>query len=98
MTVVTVISRLSLFVGVKRLGGLQAALLGLSEMLVSVIAARVFFGEQLTAAQWARAAVLMISVAPVSREKELAPHHISEGWLAWVYGLFDKLPSTFPSP
>ncbi|MEK7276866.1 MAG: DMT family transporter [Chloroflexota bacterium] len=98
LTVVTVISRLSLFVGVKRLGGLQAALLGLSEMIVSVIAARIFFGEQLTAAQWAGAALLMISVALVSREKQLAPHHISEGWLAWVYGLFEKLHSPSTSP
>jgi len=89
LTLVTVISRLLLFVSVKHLGGLQAALLGLSELLVSIATAFVFFGEQLTATQWAAAIALMISVALVSREQNLNAHHISEGWLAWIYGVME---------
>lgn len=91
LTVVTVFSRLLLFVSVKRMGGLQAALLGLSELLVSIVTAFIFFGEQLTPAQWASAIALMVSVALVSREHDLRAHHISEGWLAWVYGAFERI-------
>ncbi|HLB45796.1 MAG TPA: DMT family transporter [Anaerolineales bacterium] len=91
LTIVTVFSRLLLFVSVKRLGGLQAALLGLSELLVSVVAAFIFFGDKLTTTQWVGAIALMISVALVSREHDLRAHHISEGWLAWVYGVFERI-------
>jgi drug/metabolite transporter (DMT)-like permease len=91
LTVVTIISRLLLFLSVKRLGGLQAALLGLSELLVSIVAALIFFGERLTVTQWLAAIPLMISVLLVSRERDLRAYHISEGWLAWVYGLFEKI-------
>jgi drug/metabolite transporter (DMT)-like permease len=91
LTVVTIISRLLLFLSVKRLGGLQAALLGLSELLVSIVAALIFFGEHLTVTQWLAAIPLMISVLLVSQEHDLRAHHISEGWLAWVYSLFEKI-------
>lgn len=91
LTLVTVVSRLLLFVSVKRLGGLQAALLGLSELLVSIIMAFIFFGEKLTTLQWVAAIALMISVLLVAREQDLRAHHISEGWLAWVYGVFEKI-------
>ncbi|HLF01423.1 MAG TPA: DMT family transporter [Anaerolineales bacterium] len=91
LTIVTVISRLLLFVSVKRLGGLQAALLGLSELLVSMLAAFIFFGDQLTPTQWLAAIALMVSVMLVSQERDLQAHHISEGWLAWVYGVFERI-------
>lgn len=91
LTIVTIVSRLLLFLSVKRLGGLQAALLGLSELLVSILTAAVFFGERLTATQWLAAIPLMVSVLLVAQERNLQAHHISEGWLAWVYGLFERL-------
>jgi multidrug transporter EmrE-like cation transporter len=95
LTVVTIFSRLFLFAGIKRLGGLQAALLGLSELIVSVLTAFVFFGEKLSATQWIGAIALVISVAMVSFEKDLTPSHISEGWIAWVYRSFEKLQISF---
>jgi drug/metabolite transporter (DMT)-like permease len=91
LTAVTIISRLLLFLSVKRLGGLQAALLGLSELLVSILAAQLFFGERLTVTQWLAAIPLMISVLLVAQERDLRAHHISEGWLAWVYGVFERI-------
>ncbi len=91
LTLVTAMSRLSLFVGVKRLGGLQAALLGLSELLVSLVSALIFFNEQLTLTQWIGAAILIVSVGLVGREPELSAHYVSYGWLAWMYGLFEKV-------
>jgi len=71
LTLVTVISRLALFTGVKYLGGVQAALLGLSEALVTVFAATLFLGEQFTPLQWAGAAMLGGSILLVMREKNL---------------------------
>ena len=40
LTLVTFFSRLTLFLGVKHLGGMQTALLGLGELLVTLICAR----------------------------------------------------------
>ena len=61
LTLVTMISRLSLFMGVKRLGGVQAALIGLSELLVTVLCALVLLGETLSGVQWLGAALLATS-------------------------------------
>ncbi len=91
LTIVTIISRLLLFLSVKRLGGLQAALLGLSELLVSIVTALIFFGDSLTVTQWLAAIALMVSVLLIAQERDLRAHHISEGWLAWVYGVFEKI-------
>ena len=71
LTVVTVISRLALFTGVKYLGGVQAALLGLSEAVVTIFAATLFLGEKFTLLQWGGAAVLGASILLVIREKNL---------------------------
>jgi drug/metabolite transporter (DMT)-like permease len=90
LTIVTAISRLSLFVGVKKLGGLQAALLGLSELIVSVFTALIFFGERLTFQQWMGAAALALSIGLVSRERDIAGHYMSYGWLAWMYALLER--------
>ena len=95
LTIVTIFSRLFLFAGIKHLGGLQAALLGLSELIVSVLTAFIFFGDKLSATQWIGAIALVISVAMVSFEKDLTPSHISEGWIAWVYRSFEKLQTSF---
>jgi drug/metabolite transporter (DMT)-like permease len=36
-----------LFLGVKHLGGMQTAVLGLSELLVTIVVAQLWLGEQL---------------------------------------------------
>jgi len=71
LTVVTVLSRLALFTGVKYLGGVQAALLGLSEALVTIFIAAIVLDEKLTLTQWAGAAMLGASVLLIAREKGL---------------------------
>ena len=47
LTLVTFFSRLTLFTGVKHLGGLQTALLGLSELLVTLILSQIWLKESL---------------------------------------------------
>jgi drug/metabolite transporter (DMT)-like permease len=86
LTLVTVISRVALFMGVKRLGGVQAALIGLSELLVSVLSALLLLGETLTGAQWVGALLLAGSVLLVVRERGLgqrpAPRPFMPGLMA----------------
>ena len=52
LTLVTFVSRLTLFLGVKHLGGMQTALLGLSEILITLFLAYVWLGERFSPVQW----------------------------------------------
>lgn len=81
LTIVTVISRLALFTGVKYLGGVQAALLGLSEALITIFAATIFLHEQFTLLQWFGAAFLGASVLLVTREPDLGVLPQPKPWL-----------------
>ena len=61
-------SRLTIFAGLKRLGGVQTALLSITELLTTLLVAFVVLGERLSITQWVGAAVLMTSVVLVRRE------------------------------
>ena len=84
LTAVTFCSRLLLFLGVKHIGGMQTALLGLGELLVAILFSHLLLGERLTSWQWLGTAGLSISLllawfeAPPS--KPVHPHGIL-GWL-----------------
>ncbi|MAT98023.1 MAG: hypothetical protein CL608_12830 [Anaerolineaceae bacterium] len=69
MALVTALSRLTLFLGVKAMGSIQTALLGVSEVVVTIVIAAIFLGERLTLLQWVGAAVLMVSIFLVRFEK-----------------------------
>ncbi len=69
LAVTTALSRLLMFAGLSRLGGVQTALLGISELVTSLLVAFVVLGERLTPAQWVGAAVIVSSAVLVSREK-----------------------------
>lgn len=95
LTIVTLISRLALFAGVKRLGGVQTALLGLSELLVTVLTASVLLDEKLSPIQWLGAGLLAASVLLITREKSLGT--IPEP-KPWFQVLTTPVPPTFPPP
>ena len=85
LTLVTFLSRLTLFMGVKHLGGMQTALLGLAELLVTLLLGYFWLGEKLTPLQWAGAGLLTITLLLVRFEKNKHPpasHH--GGWLKWL--------------
>lgn len=84
LTLVTFISRLMLFLGVKHLGGMQTALLGLSELLVAVAFAHIFLGERFTLGQWIGAIILIISLMLVVVDKSKSYKQNSGGWLSWL--------------
>ncbi|HEY6073384.1 MAG TPA: EamA family transporter, partial [Anaerolineales bacterium] len=83
LTLATFLSRLSLFLGVKTIGGLQTALLGLAELLVTIVLSSLWLHEQLTPLQWTGAAILAFSLLLVRFEPGDGKH-ISRGWLAWI--------------
>ena len=85
MGVATALSRLTLFLGVKGLGSMQTALLGLLEVIVSIILAIIFLGEQLTAVQWLGAGIILISVLLVRYERDVP------GFVDWWH-IFWRLP------
>ena len=69
LTLVTFLSRITLFLGVKHLGGMQTALLGLGELLVTVVFAYIFLGDRMTIYQWVGAIMLSLSLVLVGFDK-----------------------------
>ena len=84
LTMVTLFSRLTLFLGVKHLGGMQTAILGLSEVLVTILMAQIWLGEQLNTWQWLGAVLLCISLVLVGIEKTPPDKRTPGGWLSWL--------------
>ena len=84
LTVVTFLSRITLFLGIKNLGSIQTALLGLGELLITVFLAQLWLGEQLSVAQWLGAAFLGVSIFLVAWEKPKPPSGGRSGWFSWL--------------
>lgn len=84
LTLVTFFSRLTLFLGVKHLGGMQTALLGLSEILITLVFAYIWLGERFNPIQWIGAILMGLSLILVILEKQPVRKHTSKGWLSWL--------------
>ncbi len=84
LTFVTFLSRLTLFLGVKHLGGLQTALLGLSELVVTVIFAHLLLGERFSPPQWIGMVLLIGSLLLVKFEKTSPKRYKGASWLNWL--------------
>lgn len=91
LTTVTLFSRLLLFLGVKHIGGMQTALLGLGELLVAVFFSHLFLEERLTALQWMGMAGLGVSLLMVWFEKPASQPIQPHGFLGWLQ------PPDFPT-
>jgi drug/metabolite transporter (DMT)-like permease len=72
LAVVTALSRLLMFTGLGRLGGAQAALLGIMELVTTLLVAFVVLSERMSTLQWVGAVILAISVLMMQREKAAA--------------------------
>jgi drug/metabolite transporter (DMT)-like permease len=84
LTLVTLLSRVTLFLGVKNLGGMQTAILGLSELLVTVTLAHLWLKESLSIVQWVGASLLMLSLLLVGLEKPPPQINRQGGWFSWL--------------
>ncbi|MFP3853848.1 MAG: DMT family transporter [Anaerolineales bacterium] len=96
LTLVTFLSRLSLFTGVKYLGGLDTALIGLGEIVVTLALAFLLLDESLTAAQWIGALLLISAIILLpfdQRERGKLP---IGGWLRWLlpHARYTRQPET----
>jgi drug/metabolite transporter (DMT)-like permease len=58
----TALSRILMFAGLKRLGGTETSLVGLLELLVSLVLAFILLGERLTPVQWLGGVILVTAV------------------------------------
>jgi drug/metabolite transporter (DMT)-like permease len=95
LSLVTFFSRLTLFMGVKHLGGMQAALLGLGELLVTLILAHLWLDESLSLTQWIGVGLLVVSLSLVASEKTPS-QRLKTRWLNWLRP--PEYPSDFPLP
>ena len=91
LTAVTFFSRLMLFLGVKNIGGMQTALLGLAELLVAITFSYLLLGETLTLWQWVGTAGLGASLLLVWFEKPPDNPLHTQGLLSWLQ------PPDFPA-
>jgi len=64
----TVLSRLAMFSGLQRLGGIETALVSLLELLVSLVLAFLLLGERLTLVQWLGGVLLVSSLVLMVRD------------------------------
>jgi drug/metabolite transporter (DMT)-like permease len=95
LSLMTSLSRLALFLGIKRIGGMQTALLGLAELLVTISFSKLWLHETLLWTQWLGAGVLCISLLLVRFEKPHPAHRSSRtGWFSWIRP--PDLPSDIP--
>jgi drug/metabolite transporter (DMT)-like permease len=84
LALATFFSRLMLFLGIKSLGGMQTALLGLGELIVSITVSHFWLHESLNAAQWIGAALLGISLVLISFETIKPEKRHVDGLLRWL--------------
>ena len=84
LTLVTFLSRLMLFLGIKSLGGMQTALLGLSELFVSITISHYWLHESLSPIQWLGASFLGLSLILISFEKFQPEKSHIRGLLGWL--------------
>lgn len=85
LTFVTVFSRIALFLGIKKIGGMQTALLGLAELLITIFFSNLLLGENLSWIQWLGALGLSVSLILVMYEKSTPPPYSGKtGWFSWI--------------
>ncbi len=84
LTLITFASRLTLFLGVKNIGGTQTALLGLAEIFVTIGISHLLLGERLSPMQWAGVGLLGLTMLLASFEKNTTSRP-KGGWLAWLH-------------
>jgi drug/metabolite transporter (DMT)-like permease len=81
---ITFFSRITLFLGVKHLGGMQTALLGLAELLVTVVTANLLLGETMSPMQWVGAVLLGASLVLVGFDRYTPEKRRTTGLFSWL--------------
>lgn len=82
--IITFLARFTLFFGVKQLGGMQTSLLGLGELIITLIAAQFFLHESLSVNQWIGAMLIGINLVLVAYDKPPVVKRLGKGFLNWL--------------
>lgn len=90
----TALARLFLFAGISRLGGVQASLIGVAELIVAIGFAYVLLGERLTMWQSFGAIIVILSIMLIGRESTIEV----EEWEEWLFETDDGSISTRTTP
>lgn len=85
LSAATFFSRITLFMGVKHAGGLQTALIGLLELIVTLVFAISLLGEKLSFQQWLGAGILVASVLLISLDRFSPEKRYTKGLLSWLH-------------
>jgi drug/metabolite transporter (DMT)-like permease len=73
LAVTTALSRLAMFSGVKFMGGMQTAVLAITEIGMALLLAYLVLGDRLTALQWGGVGILFTSILLI-RQQDFLPH------------------------
>jgi len=84
LALITFLSRITLFTGVKHLGGLQTAIMGLGELMVTVLLAQILLHEVFSFWQWIGACFLAVSLFLVGFDSVGPERKRNNGLLAWL--------------
>jgi drug/metabolite transporter (DMT)-like permease len=84
LALITFVSRILLFLGVKHLGGMQTALLGLGELLIAIVLSQAFLGDRLSLTQWLGASLLALTLFLVGFDRFAPEKKRPDGWLSWL--------------
>lgn len=80
----TFLSRITLFMGIKHIGGLQTAIIGLGELMITILTAHLWLGEILTTGQWLGAILLGASIFLVGFDRYTPQKKATRGILSWL--------------
>ncbi len=84
----TALSRLTMFLGLRRLGGVQTALIGLLELFITLLLAFFILGERLTLIQWLGGLLLALAVGLIGQDIQTSTS--PEEWIAALEDEADK--------
>ena len=81
---ITFFSRLTLFLGIKHIGSLQTAFLGLGELLTTVLLSQILLLERLLLTQWLGAFFIGLSLFLLVFDKPTTIKRNGKGFLYWL--------------
>jgi drug/metabolite transporter (DMT)-like permease len=84
LTLITFLSRLTLFTGVKHIGGSQTALIGLGELVIAILLAHILLQDRLELTQWLGVMLLVFILLLVKFDKTTIKKPAARGWLGWL--------------
>jgi Predicted permease, DMT superfamily len=84
LAVITFLARLTLFLGVKNIGGLQTSILGLGELIVTIVIAQLWLHDRLAIDQWIGAFLIVLNLVLAAFDKNAPQKRHARGFLRWL--------------